>query len=275
MLECAAILGNGESAESDAREILATVLNVTRFWPAAHPTESVCATHREMALRAARSRASGMPIQYATGRAAFRHITLTVDRSVLIPRPETELLVDIVLARHTINGGTLADIGTGSGAIAIALAMEGRFDRVIATDISESALKMAEMNAASNAARLRCRIDFRAGSMLDPLLGEELDVLVSNPPYIRDSEMAELPPDVRDWEPRTALASGHDGLEATRRILQEAPAVLVSGGLIALEVDARRAGASADILRHDDRYTGVEIIADLAGRPRFIAATRR
>lgn len=273
LADCAAKLGGNSAGQSDAREIVSAVLGVSRSWPSMNADKRVCARHASEALSAAATRATGAPIQYAIGRAPFRHLMLDVDRRVLIPRPETEMLVDIVLAR--VKGGTIADVGTGSGAIALALAMEGAFDRVIATDISEGALEVARGNAARNGEALRAPVEFRQGSLLAPLAGESLDALVSNPPYISDAEMDELPAEVREWEPENALRSGADGLDATRMIISQAVEVLKPGGLIALEVDSRRGGRTADILNADGRYEKIEITADLTGRERFVTALRR
>jgi release factor glutamine methyltransferase len=169
----------------------------------------------------------------------------------------------------------VADVGTGSGAIALALATEGNFQRVIATDVSVAALDVAKKNAATYSSRIRGALEFRPGSLLEPLAGESLDALVSNPPYIAESEMESLPAEVRDWEPERALSSGPEGLDATIAIIAGAPDILVPGGLLALEVDTRRAGRTADILNADGRYEKIEIIADLTGRQRFVAARRR
>lgn len=271
--ECAALLGGAKSARDDAREIVAAALDVSRSWPSTHLSESVCDRHASEALRAAAARARGAPIQYAVGKAAFRHLTLSVDERVLIPRPETEMLVDVVLDR--VAGGSVADVGTGSGAIAIALATEGNYTRVIATDVSAAALEVARMNAARCGAGARGAIEFREGSLLVPLSGESLDAIVSNPPYIADSEMELLPDEVRQWEPDGALRSGSEGLDATEAIIAGAPDILVPTGLIALETDSRRAARTADILKGDGRYRKVEIITDLTGRSRFVTARRR
>lgn len=271
--DCAAKLGDVPDAQREAREIVAAILDVTNSWPSMNAGKRVCERHANQALDASSARATGAPIQYAIGKAPFRHLSLGVDRRVLIPRPETEMLVDIVLAR--VKGGTIADVGTGSGAIALALATEGAYDRVIATDVSELALDVARENAARYKAELRAPVEFRYGSLLAPLAGESLAALVSNPPYIADAEMAELPAEVRDWEPENALRSGGDGLDATREIAAGAPDVLALGGLLALEVDSRRAERTADILKADGRYEKIEITADLTGRQRFVTALRR
>jgi release factor glutamine methyltransferase len=213
-------------------------------------------------------RATGMPFAYAVRRAAFRHLTLNVDERVLIPRQETELLVDLVLGARPAPGGVVADVGTGSGAIALALASEGNFDRIIATDVDAGAIAVARSN------RGQSSVEFRVGNLLAPLAGERLDVLVSNPPYIAYHEANDLPTSVRDWEPSHALFSGGDGLEATRRIVEGAPALVCRGGLMALEVDSRRALDVTGLVASNGAFTNVRLYQDLTGRDRFVLATR-
>lgn len=215
-----------------------------------------------------------MPFAYAVGRASFRHLTLLVDERVLIPRQETEVLVDLVLRNRVTPGGVVADIGTGSGAIALALATEGRFDRIIATDVSAGAVAVAQTNARALQPDLRAPIEFRAGDLLGPLLGERIDVLVSNPPYIDHDEATELPPSVRDWEPSHALFSSGQGLDVTRQIIAGAPALLSTGGLLALEVDCRRALQVVELVASSGGFINIELCQDLVGRDRFVLATR-
>jgi release factor glutamine methyltransferase len=197
---------------------------------------------------------------------------------VLIPRPETEVLVGEVLDRFESTGrsswGTAVDIGTGSGAIALSLAAEGKFDRVIATDASLDALAVARENSARSAQALKAGVDFRHGSLLAPLAGETVDVIVSNPPYVAFSEAESLPASVRDWEPPLALFSGHDGMRATAEIVRNSAGHLVSGGLLALEVDERRASIVAEMMMGHGAYTNVGVRLDLAGRERFVFASR-
>ncbi len=269
---CAEILGDA-NAEGNARELIAAVLDVNRSWCALHLHETVSEASTGEALLAARRRAAGMPIQYAVGKAPFRHLTLSVDQRVLIPRPETESLVDIVL--QMAPSGTVADVGTGSGAIAISLATEGKYDLVIASDVSAGALDIARENARRYEADIGGRLQFLQGSLLEPLGDERFDAIVSNPPYIAEEEMQALPPDVRDWEPHLALVSGKDGLDATREIVAAGAALLRPGGLLALEADSRRAEQTADILRVVGKYEKVEVTRDLTGRPRFVTGIRR
>lgn len=262
-------------ARDEARDIVAAVLDVPRFWPSANKEALIDATAVEEAREAAAARARGAPFAYAVGRAAFRHLTLAVDDRVLIPRQETEVLVDLVLRAEQGGRGTLVDIGTGSGAIALAIATEGNFDRIIATDVSLGALDVAERNAAFVRDDLRAPVEFLHGSLLAPLAGLRVRALVSNPPYIAFSELEELPASVRDWEPPLALLSGDEGLATTRIIVRDAPSVLEHGGLLALEVDTRRASLVAEALASNGSYEDVAVHLDLTGRERFVLARRR
>ncbi|HET7457901.1 MAG TPA: peptide chain release factor N(5)-glutamine methyltransferase [Gemmatimonadaceae bacterium] len=263
-------------ARGEARDMIAALLDVPRFWPTANRGALIDDECRASALAAVSRRAAGAPFAYAVGRSAFRHLTLDVDERVLIPRQETEVLVDLVLeATAGTSGGTIADVGTGSGAIALALATEGRFDRVIATDVSLDALAVARRNAAHLAGALRARLDFRHGSLLAPLAAERgLRAIVSNPPYVAFGEALALPPSVRDWEPALALFSGDNGMAATAAIVAGASALLASGGLLALEVDTRRASLVAELCMADGRYRDVSVRLDLTGRERFVLASR-
>jgi release factor glutamine methyltransferase len=262
-------------ARDEARDIVAAVLDVPRFWPSANKEALVDATAVDEARHAAAARARGAPFAYAVGRAAFRHLTLAVDDRVLIPRQETEVLVDLVLQAEEGGRGTLVDVGTGSGAIALALATEGNFDRVIATDVSRGALDVAERNAALVRDELRAPVEFLHGSLLAPIAGLRVRALVSNPPYIAFSELEELPASVRDWEPPLALLTGDEGLATTRVIVRQAPSVLERGGLLALEVDTRRASLVAEAVAADGSYQDVAVYLDLTGRERFVLARCR
>jgi release factor glutamine methyltransferase len=216
---------------------------------------------------AIRRRAAGEPLAHVTGWAGFRHLTLRSDRRALIPRPETEGLVELVLA--CMPGGRVADVGTGSGCIALSLATEGSYDRVIGIDLSAEALSLADENRRLTAGR----IELVRGDLCESLRPGSLDALVSNPPYLTDSEYATLDTSVRDWEPASALVGGADGLQSIARLLHAGQAVVRPGGWLALEIDgaratlcAWRAGASG--------WTDVAIHADLFGRERYLLARR-
>ena len=266
----------GGEALTEARELLALLHDQPRHWPSLARDVALSARSCDAARHAARRRASGAPIQYAAGRAAFRHFTLDVDERVLIPRPETEQLVDIVLERtRDARGGVAVDVGTGSGAIAMSLASEGRFARVIGTDVSLDALAVARANADRFAGRWCAVLELRHGSLLGPVPETGLRAIVSNPPYISFEEAAALPAAVRDWEPAVALFSAQDGMAATTRLVRDAAPALAPHGVLALEVDMRRAVAVAELARLHGAYEDVHVILDLTGRERFVVARRR
>jgi len=261
---------------SESREIVAALYDVPRFWPLMNGNLDVDAETLSRARTAVEKRIQGAPLAYAVGRASFRHLTLDVDERVLIPRPETEQLVDLVLDElSATEGGVAIDVGTGSGAIAIALAAEGHFSRVYATDISRDAVDVARHNAEISKSFLRAPLDVLHGSLLGPLLDVRARAVVSNPPYIALGEAASLPASVRDWEPAVALFSGTDGLRATAQLVREAADVLAPGGLLALEVDVRRSSLVAELVSRERRFHAIRMELDLTGRERFVLARRQ
>lgn len=212
------------------------------------------------------------PVQYAEGKAHFRHLELGVDERVLIPRPETEVVVDWALRLAGGKGGTAVDIGTGSGAIALSLAMEGGFARVVGTDVSSDALDVARANLARIAPPLKTRVEFRLGSFLAPVVGLGARLLVSNPPYIATGELGSLPANVRGWEPPLALLSGEDGMDATATIIEGAHRVIAPGGWLVLEVDSSRAHVAETLVRAQGGYAEIAVHPDLTGRDRVLVA---
>ncbi|HEY7482378.1 MAG TPA: peptide chain release factor N(5)-glutamine methyltransferase [Gemmatimonadales bacterium] len=217
--------------------------------------------------RAVERRAAGEPRAHVTGRVGFRTLLLRSDGRALIPRPETEGLVDLLLPR--VRTGRVADIGTGSGCLALSLAVEGGFEQVSAVDCAGEGLALAEENRALTGAPVR----LIRGDLCGPLRPGSLDAVVSNPPYLTDGEYAALDPSVKRWEPRVALASGPDGLHATGRLLHEAREVLRPGGWMALELDCTRAAAVA-AQASALGWIDVAIHADLFGRERYLLARR-
>jgi release factor glutamine methyltransferase len=280
--ELTEILNTGAIADarSIAQDIVTSLLDKPRSWAITHadfPIDpQIVAPARSAALRIV----SGAPFAYAVGRATFRHLDLKVDQRVLIPRPETEVLVEEILSRFrsasrgAADWGIAVDIGTGSGAIALSLAAEGKFSRVIATDASLDALDVARTNSKLAASRLNCPVEFRSGSMLAPVRDVRARLLVSNPPYVAFDEIGDLPPSVRDWEPPGALLSGSSGLAATAAIVQEGASLIERGGILALEVDERRASLVAEMVMSAGGYIDVRVLLDLAGRERFVFASR-
>jgi release factor glutamine methyltransferase len=232
--------------------------------------ESVAASFRNAVAR----RSQREPTQYILGRASFRTLELHVDARVLIPRPETELLVGAVLdwAGRRGRWGAVADIGTGSGAISLSLAAEGRFSHVIGTDVSHDALGVARENAVRLG--LEERIEFRAGSLWSALLaGTRFDAIVSNPPYVAQHERPHLMPEVADWEPAVALYAEDEGLRVLNALLDGAQEWLEPGGLLALEIGFGQ-GEAVRARARQMNYEEIRILRDLAGRERIILAER-
>lgn len=238
-------------------------------------------------------RAAGEPVQYITGEQAFYGMDFAVTPAVLIPRPETELLVEQVAKRVRALFGTgdgaggsaggqprlVADIGTGSGAIAVTLARLLPGWRVAACDLSAEALDVARRNArraAREADGLDGRIRFLQGDLLEPLiaLGERVDVLVSNPPYIPSGELPHLERNVRDHEPHLALDGGPDGLDAYRRIMGQIGRLPEPPRLVAFEVGQGQARPVAGLLAEAGHWTGSEMVRDYAGIERHVLAWR-
>jgi len=218
--------------------------------------------------RLVRRRAAGAPLAYVTGLAGFRNLVLRSDRRALIPRPETEGLVDRVLAVGS--GGTVVDVGTGTGCIALALASEGRFDRVAGIDRSADALALAAVNRR----RTGIGIQLLRGDLVGAIGSRRVDVVVSNPPYLSQAEYLAVAGSVRDYEPVLALSSGPNGLDATRLLAQDAGRVVVPGGWLMIEIAADRPSESAAQVA-EAGWSEIRIEADLFGRPRYLMARWR
>ncbi|HSH23578.1 MAG TPA: peptide chain release factor N(5)-glutamine methyltransferase [Acidimicrobiales bacterium] len=222
-------------------------------------------------------RAVGAPLQYVLGRWAFRHLDLLVDRRVLIPRPETEQVVDVALTelRRLAPGRptTVVDLGTGSGAIALSVAVEVVTARVWGSDVSPDALAVARANLAG-IGRPAARVCLVEGDWFSALPGElrgAVDMVVANPPYVAADD--HLPPEVADWEPSTALVAGPTGLEHLARIVGEAPRWLEPAGALVLELAPHQAETISSAARAAG-FADVEVRPDLAGRHRVLLARR-
>jgi release factor glutamine methyltransferase len=211
------------------------------------------------------------PLQYILGSQPFRDLDLIVDRRTLIPRPETERVVDLCLETHA--GGPIIDVGTGSGAIAIALAVERPGARVVATDVSLSALALAR----ENAARAGVRVGFVCGDLLDPVapLVRRSGLVVCNPPYVARGDFATLAPEVRDWEPRGALDGGLDGLDYYRRLGPTAARLLGPGAWIVLEIGAGQRAPIEDLFGATGAFDAVVCVRDHAEIERGLGFRRR
>jgi release factor glutamine methyltransferase len=219
-------------------------------------------------------RLRGEPLQYVLGRWGFRVLDLLVDERVLIPRPETEALTQLALEEcRRLEARLAVDLGTGSGAIAMALAVEWTGIEVWATDISPDALAVARANVAG-LGRMGAAIRLAEGSWYDALpaeLGGAVDVIVSNPPYVAEFEVEDLPDEVRAWEPLGALVSGPTGLEAIEQIVAEAPLWLAHPGSLLVEIAPHQA-AEAEALARAAGFGSAAIWPDLSGRDRILLA---
>ncbi|MBW2637720.1 MAG: peptide chain release factor N(5)-glutamine methyltransferase [Deltaproteobacteria bacterium] len=212
------------------------------------------------------------PVAYIVGNKEFWSLDLEVTRGVLIPRPDTEALVEEALRiSHELNRENLKilDVGTGSGAIAIALASQLENSAIVAVDSSMEALMIARRNAEKY--ELGERILFLCGNLLKPLSGK-FDIVVSNPPYVSESEFERLPDEIRKFEPKGALVSGRDGTECHRDLIGDAKYLLEGGGWLVMEIGWEQAEAIEQILRNDGSYGDVLFHRDLGGRKRVVSA---
>ena len=263
------------SAKLDAEVLLSFCLSCNRLEFYKNPVMTVSETKLAIFRKLLARRLQWEPVAYITGRKEFWTFTLEVDSSVLIPRPDTEIIVEETLDIYR-NFNSLPvrilDIGTGSGAIALALAYEIADAKVVATDISQAALNLAKKNAASLG--LHEKIDFRPGNLFEPVDGL-FDIIVSNPPYIAATEYEELPLGVKFFEPRDALLAGVSGLEFYEKLISQATAYLKKNGWLLLEIGAKQEAGVRRILEATGNYDSIEMRRDYAGLPRVIKARRK
>jgi release factor glutamine methyltransferase len=265
----------GPAARLEAEVLAASAAGRSRAWLVAHGDEPATAPARRKLRGWLRRRITGRePVAYLTGRREFAGLDLEVTRGVLVPRPETEGLVERVeawlRARPARPGEAVADAGTGSGAIAVALAVRLGV-RVIATDRSAIACRIAWRNARRHDVTGLVRV--RRGRWLGPARRERLAAVVSNPPYLTPSEMRRLQPEVRREPPSALAGGGLDGLDAIRSLVARAGAVLPAGGLLALEIGAGQGPGTRRLLANGP-WRKVRIERDLAGRTRYALAER-
>lgn len=262
-------------ARLDAERLLASELGKDRSYLLAHFQDSVPEPNAERFLARVTERRRGKPLQYLLGWQEFRGLEFEVTPAVLIPRPETELLVDAVVERFSGGSPTLADVGTGSGCIAVATAVALPDARVIATDLSKDALAVARRNAIRY--NVDDRIQFLSGDLLLPLsalgLEEKLDCVLSNPPYVAERDLSALQREVRDWEPHLALVGGLSGLDIFRRLLPQALRFLKPGGTLIMEIGYNM---QAEISQLFNAAWNLESIRDdFSGIPRIVVAQKR
>lgn len=252
-----------ETPRLEAEVLLAHVTGLPRTALLAHPERALSTEEAREYARLLERRATGYPLPYLTGRAEFYGLEFVVTPDVLIPRPETEVLVDRALM---LRPRTVIDVGTGSGCIAVALAVHLPEARLWATDLSFAALRVARENAGRHS--VAGRICFLQADLLSPLTGP-VDLVISNPPYVADGEWATLPESVRH-EPDLALRGGRDGLDIIRRLLAEAPRLLRSGGALLVEIGAAQGENVRALARSLLPSARVSILPDLAGRDRVL-----
>jgi release factor glutamine methyltransferase len=259
-----------ETARLDAECLLAHALGVERLRLYLDFEKPVCAAERAAFRELVRRRAAErVPVAQLVGRREFWSMPLRVNGAVLVPRPETESLVEAALERLPAQRATrVLDLGTGSGAVALALARERPLAQLTATDVSEAALELARENA--DELRMGDRIRFLAGRLFEPVAGERFDLVVSNPPYVAESQRNELPPEL-GHEPPQALFAGPDGTEVLAALVRGVRAVLAPGGALALEVAPEQAPRVAGWCR-EQGLLDVTTRRDLAGRERVVLA---
>jgi release factor glutamine methyltransferase len=254
-----------ERARRDAEMLVLHLVQRDRTFLIANPLANLSAEGAVRYYALVERRLGGEPIQYIIGETEFYGLPFRVNRHVLIPRPETEHLVEkvISLAAHC-ERPRIVDVGTGSGAIAVALAHKLPAVSMTAIDVSAAALAVARGNAERNG--VASRIRFLDGDLLAPVAGEKFEIVVSNPPYVAERDRGSLSVEVRDYEPSLALFAG-SGLDIYRRLIPEARAVLVAGGFLALEIGYGQDSAVAGLLA-EAGFEQIEFTADLQGIPR-------
>ena len=249
--------------------LLCHALHCERSFLYAHGNDELKEVHWIHYGRYLNERLQGKPTQYITHRQEFYGRDFYVDERVLIPRPETEHLVEATLREvNARDRATVMDVGTGSGAIGVTIALEGGRE-VLASDISGAALAVAERNRSQHQAR----VHFLCADLLDAVQPASIDVLVSNPPYVPGGDSSNMQTEVRDWEPHVALFAGDSGLEIYARLIAGAEAAMRPGGVLLMELGYRSLDAVRQMLLA--HWTNTEVSSDLAGLPRVIRAELR
>lgn len=271
------MLSGVPDARLDAELLLRHVLKQDRAWVFTHSRDALDEQDRSAFNELVLRRTTREPVQHIIGKQEFWGLEFIVSRSALIPRPETELVVESALKELRDSASPLlVDLCTGSGCIAISLAKELRAARVFATDKSDQALMVARENARANGVSEHIR--FFEGDLFGPLdeldIHGNVDVITANPPYIRSLDLKTLQPEVRDFEPELALIAGPEGTELAERIIRTAPVYLKQGGSLIMEMGIGQAQALSRIILEAGAYESPVVLKDLAGIERVIAAKR-
>jgi release factor glutamine methyltransferase len=266
--------GGSPSPRLDAEVLLVTFLKIDRLQLLVHPERELTADECTGYSQWIQRRRRGEPVAYITGKKEFWSLLFEVNRDVLIPRPETECLIEEVLKWYSRDSGDLRiiDIGTGSGAIGVALAGELPSALVTATDISRRALEVARRNAGRHG--VAGRMEFIEGDLFASAVGE-FDVIVSNPPYIPDNVFPLLPEGIRAFEPRQALLAGPDGAAYHRNIIREGTDRLKPGGRIFLEIGEGQKGVVETLFRENRLYDSICFRSDYGGMDRVAMARKK
>ena len=265
-----------ETPRVEAERLISHALGIPRSDLVLHAGDRLQPEEAAAVARAVGRRLEREPLQHIEGTAAFRQLILVSDRRALIPRPETEQLVDRI-AEWLGDRAPVArvlDIGTGSGAIALAMLTEGLAETVVGLDVSAAALAQARENFVRSKVdpdRLELReCPVQIWPAVSP--GARFDLIVSNPPYVRSSDLPDLPEEIHEFEPREALDAGAEGLDVIRVIIAGSPAHLRSGGALFFEIGADQGSAVRDLFAREENFEGISITPDLAGRNRFAVA---
>jgi len=259
----------------DAEVLLSHCLKTDRLSLYAHPEKTLTDKDLRIFQSWIARRREREPVAYITGRKEFWSLPFEVNDQVLIPRPETEILVEAILRTYSNRDGAslvILDIGTGSGAISIALATELKRSHIVATDISQGALSVATRNARKNG--VHRQISFRWGSLFEPV-SEKFDIIVSNPPYISEEAFEHLPRGVRAFEPRLALLAGVEGTSFHRKIITQGFFYLKEGGRLFMETGADQKEGIVKILEASNGYDDISFIRDYAGFERAFTARKK
>lgn len=265
-------------ARLDAEVLLSKIIRKDRVWLITHRDDVLDDNDQRDFDEALRRRTRREPLQHIIGNQEFWGLEFKVTPDVLIPRPETELIIEAALAvvQDRNLKVRIIDLGTGSGCIAVSLAKELAFAHVIATDASEKALAVARENARNHS--VADRIRYLEGDLFEPLealdIRGQIDIIVSNPPYVKAGDLPTLQPEVRDYEPELALVAGPEGTEIAKRIIQIAPDYLKKNGALIMEMGVDQAAALTRMVEAAGVYGKPEVLKDLAGIERVIVARK-